>query len=141
MIKAKARNLLELLQAGKGIGGQFSNYYDKETGKIIDVIVNECKALVRNSEGKLRKYESELSIGHIREIVNQLVSDRNTIGSVQAGIVMRDNMILGLSKELKVTKTVDKQGKLKLDIERPFPDNFGEILIGVYNEKELKVKL
>ena len=141
MIKAKARNLLELLQAGKGIGGQFSNYYDKETGKIIDVIVNECKALVRNSEGKLRKYESELSIGHIREIVNQLVSDRNTIGSVQAGIVMRDNLILGLSKELKVTKTVDKQGKLKLDIERPFPDNFGEILIGVYNEKELKEKI
>lgn len=105
MIKAKAKNLLELLRAGKGIGGKFSNYYDKETGKIIDVIVNECKSLIRNSEGKLQKYESELSIGHIREIVNQLMSDRNTIGSVQAGVVMRDNGILGLAKELKVTKS------------------------------------
>lgn len=141
MIKAKAKNLLELLRAGKGIGGKFSNYYDKETGKIIDVIVNECKSLIRNSEGKLQKYESELSIGHIREIVNQLMSDRNTIGSVQAGVVMRDNGILGLAKELKVTKTVDEQGKLKLDIEKPFPDNFKDILTGTYNEKELKEKI
>ena len=58
MIKAKARNLLELLREGKGIGGRFSNYHDKETGKIIDVIVNECKSIVKNSEGELRKYES-----------------------------------------------------------------------------------
>ncbi len=141
MIKAKAKSLLELLRAGKGIGGKFSNYYDKETGKIIDVIVNECKSLARNSEGKLQKYESELSIGHIREIVDQLMSDRNTIGSVQAGVVMRDNGILGLAKELKVTKTVDEQGKLKLDIEKPFPDNFRDILTGTYNEKELKEKI
>ena len=49
MIKAKARNLLELLREGKGIGGRFSNYHDKETGKIIDVIVNECKSIVKNS--------------------------------------------------------------------------------------------
>lgn len=54
MIRAKARNLLELLRTGKGISGKFSNYYDKETGKIIDVIVNECKSLVKNSEGELR---------------------------------------------------------------------------------------
>lgn len=141
MIKAKAKSLLELLRAGKGISGKFSNYYDKETGKIIDVIVNECKSLVRNSDGKLQKYESEISIGHIREIVDQLMSDRNTIGSVQAGVVMRDNGILGLAKELKVTKTVDEQGKLKLDIEKPFPDNFKDILTGTYNEKELKEKI
>ena len=71
----------------------------------------------KNSEGELRQYESTTSIGHIREIVNQLLSDRNTIGSVQAVVIMRDNGILGLAKELKVTKTVDEQGKLKLDIE------------------------
>lgn len=141
MIKAKAKNLLELLRAGKGIAGRFSNYHDKETGKIIDIIVNECKSLVRNSEGNLQRYESEVCIGHIREIVNQLMSDKNTIGSVQAGVVMRDNGILGLAKELKVTKTVDEQGKLKLDIEKPFPDNFKDILIGEYNEKELKEKI
>ena len=133
MIKAKARNLLELLREGKGIGGRFSNYHDKETGKIIDVIVNECKSIVKNSEGELRKYESMISIGHIKEIVDQLLSDRNTIGAVQAGVVMRDDRILGLAKELKVSKTVDEQGKLKIDIEKPFPDNFRDILIGNYN--------
>lgn len=141
MIKAKARNLLELLREGKGIGGRFSNYHDKETGKIIDVIVNECKSIVKNSEGELRKYESMISIGHIREIVDQLLSDRNTIGAVQAGVVMRDDRILGLAKELKVSKTVDEQGKLKIDIEKPFPDNFRDILIGNYNERELTEKI
>ncbi len=140
MIRAKARNLLELLRTGKGISGKFSNYYDKETGKIIDVIVNECKSLVKNSEGELRQYESTTSIGHIREIVNQLLSDRNTIGSVQAVVIMRDNGILGLSKELKVIKTVDKYGKLKLDIEKPFPDNFRDIIMGIYNEREITEK-
>ena len=141
MIRAKARNLLELLRTGKGISGKFSNYYDKETGKIIDVIVNECKSLVKNSEGELRQYESTTSIGHIREIVNQLLSDRNTIGPVQAGVIMRDNGILGLSKELKVIKIVDKYGKLKLDIEKPFPDNFRDIIMGIYNERELTEKI
>ena len=141
MIRAKARNLLELLRTGKGISGKFSNYYDKETGKIIDVIVNECKSLVKNSEGELRQYESTTSIGHIREIVNQLLSDRNTIGPVQAGVIMRDNGILGLSKELKVIKTVDKYGNLKLDIEKPFPDNFRDIIMGIYNERELTEKI
>ena len=141
MIKAKARNLLELLREGKGIGGRFSNYHDKETGKIIDVIVNECKSLVKNSEGELRQYESTTSIGHIREIVDQLLSDKNIIGAVQAGVVMRNNGILGLAKELKVTKTVDEHGKLKLDIEKPFPDNFRDILTGTYNEKELREKI
>ena len=60
MIKAKARNLLELLREGKGIGGRFSNYHDKETGKIIDVIVNECKSIVkkfRRRIKKIRKYD------------------------------------------------------------------------------------
>lgn len=141
MIKAKAKNLLDLLREGKGISGRFSNYYDKETGKIIDVIVNECKSLVKNSEGELRQYESTTSIGHIREIVDQLLSDKNIIGSVQAGVVMRNNGILGLAKELKVTKTVDEHGKLKLDIEKPFPDNFRDILTGTYNEKELREKI
>ena len=60
MIRAKARNLLELLRTGKGISGKFSNYYDKETGKIIDVIVNECKSLVKNSEGELSNTKVQL---------------------------------------------------------------------------------
>lgn len=141
MIKTKARNLLELLREGKGISGKFYNYHDKETRKIIDIIVNECKSLVRNSEGELRKYESIISIGHIREIVNQLLSDKNTIGSVQAGVIMRDDGILGLAKELKTSKTVDEQGKLKIKIEKPFPDNFKDILIGRNNEKELTEKI
>ena len=53
---------------------------------------------------------------------------------------MRDNGILGLSKELKVIKTVDKYGKLKLDIEKPFPDNFRDIIMGIYNEREITEK-
>lgn len=77
MIQEKAKELYGELKQGKGSASLFGvNYYDEETRKIIEVITNECKASYRDKNNVQKRHESDLDIKTVREIVEQLLSDK-----------------------------------------------------------------
>lgn len=142
MIKEKAKELLNKLKGGTGSTTIFgSSYYDEETRKIIEVATNECKSTVITEDGKQKRYESDLSINNVREVIEQLLSDKNSIKGSLVGRILTQRGIPGLVKEVKVAKRVNEKGIPYLDINKPFPDDFEKILIGKYNEAELFKKV
>lgn len=138
MIQEKAKELYEELKQGKGSASLFGvNYYDEETRKIIEVITNECKALYRDKNNVQKRHESDLNIKTVREIVEQLLSDKGEIKNSLIAKLTTQRGIPGLTKAMKIEKKVSEQGLPYLTMDKPFPDDFTSILTGVPNREEL----
>lgn len=141
MIREKAKALLEKLKQGTGSATIFSSsYYDEETLKIIEIITNECKAKLIKEDGQVKKYESDIFIDKVKEIVEQLLANKNSVKNslVRDLTKVEDRNIPGITKEVKVEKKLNQQGIPYIDIEKPFPDNFHEIISGQINREELE---
>ena len=134
MIQEKAKELYEELKQGKGSASLFGvNYYDEETRKIIEVITNEY----RDKNNVQKRHESDLDIKTVREIVEQLLSDKGEIKNSLIAKLTTQRGIPGLTKAMKIEKKVSEQGLPYLTMDKPFPDDFTSILTGVPNREEL----
>lgn len=141
MIREKAKGLLTKLKQGTGSATIFgSSYYDEETQKIIQVITNENKATIVKKDGAIRKYESDIYISDVREIIEQLLSDKNSIKNSLVCKLTRvsGRNIPGIMEEVTVAKKVNERGIPYIDIDKPLPDNFHEIVSGQINREELE---
>ena len=141
MIREKAKGLLTKLKQGTGSATIFgSSYYDEETQKIIQVITNENKATIVKKDGAIRKYESDIYISDVREIIEQLLSDKNSIKNSLVCKLTRvsGRNIPGIMEEVTVAKKVNERGIPYIDIDKPLPDNFHEIISGQINREELE---
>lgn len=139
-MKEKAKKLLEELKSGKGCSTLFGeSYYDDDINKIIEVATNECKSTVIYENGQSKSYESDIPIYQVREIIMQLLSDKNTLKHSLAGAIMKDSKrgIPGLVQELKLEKKVNDKGIPYIEVEKPFSDDFKQILCGDNNKEEL----
>lgn len=144
MIREKAKDILTKLKQGTGSATIFgSSYYDEETLKIIEIITNQCKAKLIEKDGTIKKYESNILIQNVEEIVMQLLTDKNSIKNSLICILTRneERNIPGITKEVKIEKKVNEKGIPYIDIENPLPDNFHEILSGQINREELERKV
>ena len=140
MIREKAKDLLTKLKQGFGSATIFgSSYYDEETLQIIEIITNECKAKVINEDGKSISYESDIYIQDIKEIIQQLLTDKNTIKNslVSKLTSIPEKNIAGVMKPLEVYKKVNEKGIPYIEIEKPFPEDITEIITGQVNQEEL----
>ena len=125
MIQEKAKELYEELKQGKGSASLFGiNYYDEETRKIIEVITNECKASYRDKNNVQKRYESDLDIKTVREIVEQLLSDKGEIKNSLIAKLTTQRGIPGLTKAMKIEKKVSEKGLPYLTMDKPFPDDW-----------------
>lgn len=141
MIREKAKDLLTRLKQGSGSATLFgSSYYDEETLKIINVITNECKSKLMKEDGTIKKYESNIFIHNVEEIVMQLLSDKNSVKNslVSTLTSVEERNIPGIMQEAKVKKKVNEKGIPYIDIDKPLPDNFKEIISGQINREELE---
>ena len=140
MIREKAKYLLTKLKEGTGSTTIFcSSYYDEETLKIIDIVTNECKSTVISSDGIKRRYESDIKIHNIKDLIKQLLTDKNTIKN---SLVSELTTIAGLNIpgpmiEVRVNKKVNENGLPYIEVEKPLPDNLNKILTGDINREEL----
>lgn len=141
MIREKAKDLLTKLKQGTGSATLFgSSYYDEETLKIIEIITNQCKAKLIEEDGTIKKYESNILIENVKEIVMQLLTDNNTVKNSLICILTQngERNIPGITKEVRIEKKVNEKGIPYIDINTPFPDNFHEIISGQINREELE---
>ena len=141
MIREKAKDLLTKLKQGKGSATIFgSSYYDEETQKIIEVITNENKAAIVEKDGAIKKYESDIYISDVRGIIEQLLTDKNSIRNSLVCKLTRvpGRNIPGIMEEIVVVKKVNERGIPYIDIEKPLPDNYHEIISGQINRDELE---
>lgn len=141
MIREKAKDLLIKLKQGTGSATLFgSSYYDEETLKIIEIITNQCKAKLIEEDGTIKKYESNILIENVKEIVMQLLTDKNTVKNSLICILTQneERNIPGITKEVKIEKKVNEKGIPYIDINNPFPNNFHEIISGQINREELE---
>ena len=144
MIREKAKELLNLLKQGNGSATMFgSSYYDEETRKIIQIISNECKATIIKKDGTIKRHESDILLGDIEELVQHLLSDKNTIKNslVQVLTANKENSIPGITIPIKIEKNINEEGLPYISINKPFPDNFCEIISGQINREELEKKV
>ena len=144
MIREKARNLINLLKEGSGYATIFSSsYYDEEIQKIIEILTNECKSTIVKEDGKSRKYESDIYFNDIKEIVQQLLTDKNTIKNSLVSKLTRvpKRNIAGIMTPIKVHKKINKEGIPYIEIDKPFPDNLNQILCGELNREEFIGKI
>ena len=141
MIREKAKDLLIKLKQGKGSATIFgSSYYDDEIQQIIEIITNECKSTIMKRDGTTKRYESDIYIESVKEIVQQLLTDKNTIKN---SIVFRltsipQRSIPGITTQIRIEKKVDERGIPYIDIDKPLPDNFHEIISGQINREQLE---
>ena len=141
MIREKAKDLLTRLKQGSGSATLFgSSYYDEETLKIISIITNENKAKLMKEDGTIKKYESNIFIQNVEDIVMQLLSDKNSVKNSLVSTLTRveERNIPGIMQEAKVEKKVNEKGIPYIDIDKPLPDNFNEIISGQINREELE---
>ena len=143
MIREKAKELLNLLNQGKGCPTLFNNnYYDEEVKKIIEIATNECKSKVLLSNGTTKQYESSISIDNIRDIIYQLLSEKNTIKNslVRELTSIPKKGIEGILTPVKIDKKVSQEGIPYIDVEKPLPDNFLSIINKNEKTKEQFIK-
>ena len=141
MIREKAKDLLTKLKQGSGSATIFgSSYYDEETLQIIEIIANECKAKIIEKNGDIKKYESDIFFQQVKEIVTQLLTDKNSVKNSLVSTLTRieGRNIPGIMQEVKVEKKLNERGIPYIDIDKPFPDDFHEIISGQINRQELE---
>lgn len=144
MIREKAKELLTKLKQGSGSTTIFgSSYYDDEVLKIIDIITNECKSTVTSTDGIERRYESDIKIHTIKDIIKQILTDKNTIkNSLVSQLTTIDGVnIPGPMAEVAINKKVNEKGVPYIEVENPLPDNLDLILSGEINREELLRKV
>ena len=144
MIREKAQNLLNLLKQGKGSATIFgSSYYDEEVLKIIEIATNECKSTVMKKDGTSKRYESDTYIHNIREIIQQLLTDKNTIKNSLVSTLTRipGRDIPGIMTPIKIDKKVNEKGLPYVEIDKPFPENFKQIISGEIDREALTKKV
>lgn len=140
MIREKAQDLLNLLKKGKGSATIFgSSYYDEEILKIIEIVTNECKSTVTRKDGTSKRYESDIAIHNIREIIQQLLTDKNTIKNSLVSTLTRipGRDIPGIMTHIKIDKKVNEKGLPYIEIDKPFPENFKQIISGEIDREAL----
>ena len=144
MIREKAKDLLTKLKRGSGSATIFgSSYYDDEILKIIDIVTNECKSTVISSDGIKRRYESDIKIHDIKDLIKQLLTDKNTIKN---SLVSQLTTIVGLDipgpmAEVSVNKKVNEKGLPYIEVEKPLPDDLSQIITGEINREEFLKKV
>ena len=135
MIREKSKELLNLLKEGKGSATIFgSSYYDDETLQIIEIATNECKSTVIREDGTSKRYESDTNIHYIKEIIQQLLTDKNIIKNSLVSKLTRipGRDIAGITVPINISKKIKENGIPYIKINKPLPDNLSQI---ISNEK------
>lgn len=111
----KSKKLLNLLKSGTGIKSTFGEcYFDEETKRLLDIAVNECKSTIwRKKDGKIIRYESDIDIQTVKEIVELFASDKTYIPKGITSTILSSKLVMGPAITIPYSKKQD--GTVQID--------------------------